>query len=59
MSNLFGSILIIIRHHIKCLRTLRRKLNQRPTDNNKMKHKTIQTSSKQNLVQPKQTMNLI
>ena len=27
-----------IRHHIKCLRTLRRKLNKRPTDNNKIKY---------------------
>ncbi|MCY3929513.1 MAG: reverse transcriptase family protein [Acidobacteria bacterium] len=27
-----------IRHHIKCLRTLKRKLNKRPTNNNKVKY---------------------
>ena len=39
-----------IRHHIKCLRTLRRKFNKRPTDNNKMKYE-----NSSNLLQAKIT----
>ena len=38
ISNLLGSILIFDIILIKCLRTLRRKLNKRPTDNNKTKY---------------------
>ena len=39
-----------IRHHIKCLRTLRCKFNKRPTDNNKMKNE-----NSSNLLQAKIT----